>query len=344
MKKISFRYNLWLLRNNKNKWSKDGGRNKFVKIFSRRKVDADVERIILPKIVSVHDDLNALIGAVNSIRESVTYARFRPIDFRNIETIHPGGALILASEIDRLRIKRGMKLVPWLEDEWAPVVRKTFHQFGLFSLLNINKKDRHYAGAGNIKYVPLMCGRRARGELALLLRKKLNGIIQGGLETKPWYIALTEAMTNVAQHAYKENSGDISLYQMWWLSGAYEKLSKKLTVMFYDQGLTIPGTLPFSKKWDKLKDFIVEGATDSDKIQAAFEIGNSQTHQPYRGKGLIQLLGPIKSRPNGSILVVSRYGIYRYDKVNDQITEEKRNNDVPLMGTFIEWTIDIGEK
>ena len=97
-------------------------------------------------------------------------------------------------------------------------------------------------------------------------------------------MGLIEAMDNCAAHAYPENHEFRypTEQQRWWMSGSVAN-GRELEVIFFDQGATIPGTLPNSGKAEVARHWLrrtlnligMEAADDSQRIQAAMEVGRS---------------------------------------------------------------------
>lgn len=150
-------------------------------------------------------------------------------------------------------------------------------------------------------------------------------------------------MTNVAQHAYPDPQKDIDIYQAWWMSGSFDTQTRLLTVMFYDQGVTIPASLPQSKLWGAIKGMINPGSTDGEQISAAFEVGRSRTKEAHRGKGVAQLLHPLHVCSRGALRIISRRGVYVSNCENGQMECEVSNTKSALEGTFIEWKLYLAK-
>ena len=130
-------------------------------------------------------------------------------------------------------------------------------------------------------------GDRNAGRLAKELREEIETLVGFGIKKHFLFEGLSEAITNVGQHAYPAGEG----YQIrqWWVSASSDTRARELRVMFYDQGAGIPGTL---RRW-KLFELVKEAFsswTDSQKIEAAMEVGRSSSGLSERGKGLQNLV------------------------------------------------------
>jgi hypothetical protein len=58
------------------------------------------------------------------------------------------------------------------------------------------------------------------------------------------YSALVEAFENSRRHAYPKTASINPAVSHWWMSGAACQAEKRLTLVVYDQGVTIPASLP----------------------------------------------------------------------------------------------------
>lgn len=349
MKKLTLRRYLWLKNNNLKKiWkifkknrSPRKAKNKYKIVIDYK--DKYQKYIKFPEKIGLEDEesFSNLTTLILEIRKDIIKKKFHRIDFRPLKEITPSGALIIAAEIDRWRRKLKIQLYPWLYEEWDSSIRKIFLEFQLFKLLNV-EENGEANDFDEITFLPFVFGQKVHGESIKELRMNLEKIIGKKLENKVWFIALSEAMTNVAQHAYRGIENDnIVIPDAWWLSGLYNQKKNELTVIFYDQGITIPKSLPQSKFWAKIMSHINltgDEINDSKSIDYAFKIGQTRTNKPHRGRGIAQLLEPIKKCKSGHLKIISRKGFYL--KYKDKKSELK-NYGKELGGTLIEWTLAL---
>ena len=154
------------------------------------------------------------------------------------------------------------------------------------------------------------------------LQSLMNAVIGSAL-SYAIYDGLIEAMDNCAAHAYPEDCEFRypTEQQRWWMSGSAAN-GRDLEVIFFDQGATIPGTLPHSGKGEiagrwlqKTLNLIgIEAADDSQRIQAAMAAGRSAIQGQGRGHGLVQMRGLVDLAASGSLRILSRRGQYIYEK------------------------------
>ena len=172
----------------------------------------------------------------------------------------------------------------------------------------------------------------------------MSPVINSHYDERLLYVALSEAMTNVIQHAYTVKSvvANPKLKNRWWLSGSFDSDTKVMTVLLFDQGVGIPASLKGKAIFSDVVEFITRkkySLTNHGRlIQAAVEIGKSRTRLGHRGKGLKQILRFSADSAFGSLYIVSRNGEYLY---NEDCIEETKSCPIELGGTFIQWEIKL---
>jgi hypothetical protein len=130
------------------------------------------------------------------------------------------------------------------------------------------------------------------------------------------------------------------------MTGAIDFEQKRLTVALLDQGATIPITLPYWSRFDKVKQFFtetlglaydpIETNNDHVAIAAAMALGATATGQPQHGKGLPEFRAFIDDCQDAKVRIVSRHGEYTYVKGNEPSV---RWHTDPLGGTLVEWDV-----
>jgi len=255
------------------------------------------------------------------------------IDFTTIKQLSPLAALLLTSEIHQWQINKGRLRVKDHE-EWSPNVKRLLHEMGFFDLVNIsNRPDLEYPTPLSIKFSPFKCGHKTLGDQAVSLRQEMEKIA-GVIPAKTlMYGGLTEAMKNVLNWAYDENTPE-SL-RLWWMAGSYNPNDERMTIMIYDHGVGIPKTLPRSTFWEHVKPLIT-GEDDHDMIEAAMKIGRSATKESNRGKGLADIKKFVMESGSGILRIISGKGEYT---VTNTGVEKKILHESRLDGTLIAWEI-----
>jgi hypothetical protein len=271
-------------------------------------------------------------------------------DFTTMRRISPGAALILAAEYDR--INRVGNSMPNTIDigRWDPLVYSTLFGLGFFDLLNVaNPGSANQAlpspEESNLVQAPMQRGENANwagaGEVLLHLFDVVGGDDAARVNLLG---AVVDAIENVRGHAYSGRStlqGRL-IPPFWWLSGGADRDAKKLTLAIYDQGVTIPVTLP--NKWAGSKvlnafltlfghAFDPDGPDyDGKALQAAMQLSSTATGLTERGKGLSKIRDVVSQCKGGRLKVISRRGIYSFENG----TETFQTGSTPLLGTLVE--------
>jgi hypothetical protein len=212
---------------------------------------------------------------------------------------------------------------------------------GFFRLLQTrNPPQEDGASSSPIKMLKLRTGEGSDGSLARELSSAMTEIA-GPIEAPRFlYVGLTEAMTNVAQHAYVEGLEDIPRdFKRWWMTGSYDERQHSMRVIILDLGVGIPATLPRSSAWEVIRGLLPLGSFDDHArmIAAAVEAGRTSTRRPERGHGLDEVRQFVENSASGRLRILSGRGevIYERGKEVPQII----SLPAPFGGTLIEWEV-----
>lgn len=300
--------------------------------------------IVLPATLDFEKNYEVVVSHFQTLRAANKQSRLRNLGFQNIRHISPSAALVLASEVDRWNQRTGGRLKA-LVDTWHEDVKRLLCQMGYFELLQITVPPAVAAASASTTFLPFKRGDlndRNAGLLAKKLRIEIEGVLGFAIKKHFLFEGLSEAITNVGQHAYPDaNSGAA---KQWWVSASYDKKDRRLCVMFYDQGAGIPVTLPSSEFFENLKE-LFNTWVDSQKIEAAMQIGRSASENTERGKGLQNLTEFAKSHAEGQLSIYSLRGMYRLvskrNGGNSVVTTERRDFKNSIGGTLIEWAVRL---
>jgi len=269
-------------------------------------------------------------------------------DFTKLRSISPGAALVLAAEYDRMRRVSNVPAAALDLERWAPNVYATLMQLGFFELLGFSSSKLLNGPAEDpdpsLHIAPMQMGddvNLTQAEDPLL---KLFQEAGGNDELRVQLLgAVVDAIENVKGHAYASMpAASLRLIPpLWWLSGSADRSSKKLTLSIYDQGMTIPFTLP--THWSPRdirstirslfqRDFDPGTSRDGEVIRAAMELSATATGKHERGKGLAKIRQVVARCPGGRLKLISRNGIYTYADGREIV----ETLEVPLLGTFVE--------
>jgi hypothetical protein len=159
------------------------------------------------------------------------------------------------------------------------------------------------------------------------------------------YGAMVEGIVNVVRHAYPADGiFPIRPVKRWWMTGAVDREQGWTTAVIFDQGITIPVSLP---NWASYAGYqrriaaklgLVPSAndvkSDGEAIAAAVEESVSSTGEPHRGHGLAQMRDFVDKCRRGRLRIMSRHGEVIFREGGGI---EINNYDVSIGGTLIEW-------
>jgi len=268
---------------------------------------------------------------------------------KRIRILAPAAALSLVAELERWQRLKRVLLRPTTVPDWNPTVHAHLTSMGFFSLLGTpgHRQRPMTRATGSLAYwLPFTSGITTEGALAQRLRGRLEKQI-GPLGPKlqlALYRPLIEAMKNSAEHAYPEgqySEDDLSMLgRRWWMFGVAGADKRKIKVIFLDQGITIPASLPISWMWPKIAAIVRNlGDDDSQRIATAAAYGSSRhTGQQHRGKGLHNIIELAGQHPENRLRIISRHG---YCTVNYSRPMERRTQSESLNGTLIEWDLNL---
>lgn len=267
--------------------------------------------------------------------------RIQRLGFESIRYISPAAALVLASEVDmwKERIGGNMRAA---HESWDSDIKRLLCEMGYFELLGLERPATP-ASTGNVTFLNFQRGASGpvdKGKLAQELRIAIEGIVGQQIKKHEFFQGLSEAMVNVGQHAYPSATVAPSK-KYWWQSASFSRRNQVLTVMFYDQGIGIPQSLPATGFLERIRARF-DAWPDSLKIKAAMKYGRSQTRRGERGKGLQDLVKFARAYPEGRLSIYSRKGLYRIQHTgDDKITPTLRDHEMSVGGTLIEWSVRL---
>lgn len=295
------------------------------------------------------------------------------IDISTIEKITPSAALILTSEFDRIRRLSGQKSFAIDVHKWKPGVASVFQQLGLFQILEIDPESvRRFDEHPHLYVMPMRSGMEVSGELADIREelalvaiqvassaKSINKEIIDSDEaklTEEWirkaqgiYSILVEAMDNVINHAYPDNiENEYKVVKRWWMTAAVDKEQAKLNIIIFDQGVSIPVSLPNWSSYGRLKRIlqrllgadhdVADRSHDGHAIRLATRVAASSTKQAFRGKGLAFMADFLQQCRDGRLRIISRCGEYTLTKSG---VYSVTSHQVSIGGTLIEWEVHL---
>jgi anti-sigma regulatory factor (Ser/Thr protein kinase) len=256
------------------------------------------------------------------------------------------GMLLFLAEVQRIAsILGGRRLIDYCRVR-DPKVRQVLHQVGFFNA--VGRPSRLVPTAKDVIHWRAISGQGAEGQKADNLVKDVRGRLPDALKA-PMYAGLVEAMTNCAQHAYRNVRQD-DLDQPgngeWWMFAREQ--DQAIAVVICDLGIGIPNSLPLTQGDGPVRELLARigrasGLAHSDAalVDAAVQIGRSRTGEPNRGKGLQDVVDVIKAARTGTLVIHSNSGCYVYSMKDGQPAESTRDYRTSILGTLIFWSVPV---
>lgn len=308
--------------------------------------------LTLPEIMnfSSHYDITTLhINAIRILSERKGFPdpsyKLAAVNFSKLKKISTSAALVLTAELSKWDDAIRQRLRPNTEG-WDKVILKQFFDLGFFELFKksstseINISKTKNKGIRFVKYLKGKCGEVAKTKI---LKEEIRNVV--GESIDKWlflHSGLSEAITNVSHHAYPSDAGYDEVDKNWYLTGSYDENKKIIKIVFYDQGIGIPKTLPASAIWERALEVLSKFSTFDQKrdevlLKAAVELDRTRTYEEDRGKGLQDLLEFIRQRGEGYLSIMSLKGLYKQDINGGKINVKTEGFSSPIYGTLIVW-------
>lgn len=312
--------------------------------------------ITLPEELNFSNQYESTVTYITAIRRLVETSIYRKrnyhlthVNFDNLRRVSTSAALVLTAELSKWDDSVRQKLRP-VTDHWDPEILQRFKDLGFFDLFrnhNISSKENISGTSHRIQVVRYIKARCGSVEGTQKLKERVFQIVGRDIEKWPFlHSGVTEAITNVTHHAYPESMRFSDEEKKWYLGGGYDNKTKELKIVFYDQGIGIPRSLPTSKVWERILEVlsnfsVAERKRDEVMLRAAMELTRTSTGESDRGRGLADLLEFIKQRGQGYLSVISLRGLYRFEIDRNQSSTKSARFKSPLLGTLIIWRVSL---
>ncbi|MTH60673.1 ATP-binding protein [Paracoccus litorisediminis] len=277
------------------------------------------------------------------------------LDFSGVEYISTAGAVIIASEYQKVKEITG-KIPPAVNlDLWSKEAFDTLFGIGFFEAVGLASDGSHHVyQSSNSKILKVISvGRRDDIKLPLIGRyiSELYEFIHPGTSVPKEVVretltSISEGITNTLHHAYDDPDADYSPEEKIWITASADRSDGSLTIVLLDHGRGIPVTYP-KLELKEIVTLAVERLTknsggvgkDAAYIAAAMRYGRSQTMEPQRGKGLPQMRSLIRRLNHGGSMTVRSNAGWWHRPERGPI--RMGNWPESLEGTLIEWTIRL---
>lgn len=310
--------------------------------------------INLPERLNFSDEYETTALNMNAIRKltqrhAYSEYRLRTVNLDRVSELSTSAALVLTAELSRWDEHLRVCLVPSVET-WNPNIRAQLSDLGFFNLFK-KFENENQSGQSNLepelKLIKYIKGQHGDNSKHRELRSAITQLI--GENVTKWTIlasGITEAVQNVGEHAYPESCKIPKKHQNWYMGGSLDTKANELRVVFYDQGIGIPSSLPSSTKWEKAQNWMsflepVDRKKDKNLLKAAVGYNRSRTGEHGKGKGLQDFLEFIKERGSGYLSILSERGLYKFTKEQSVSSEKSESFKSPLQGTLIIWKIEL---
>jgi hypothetical protein len=327
------------------------------KYYVEKGLNATINRkkvvsIMLPQKMNLSTHYEMTILHINAIRlltggsPGRSLLRLGSVRFEALREISSSSALLLTAELSRWDDSLRSSLIPRTKN-WCPEIYERLRSLGFFNLF---KKAKHLHKSGystsEVKLVEFIKGNNVNKDYKEL-KIHLHEIIGNTISKWTFLVGgLDEAITNVGHHAYPEGCSVPEQNQNWYLTGGYNSVTRELKIVFYDQGIGIPGSLPESKLWEHILALVkilpvVSREKDAVLLAAAMELDRTSTEETDRGKGLPDMLEFIEQRGAGYLAVMSGHGLYKVTLGGKKREIKKDTLYTPILGTLIIWKVDL---
>lgn len=310
---------------------------------AERSIRQAEERIKLPEQFNLTHNFVGVVGQINRLRD-VVRKRFY-IDFSGIRNVGASAALMLAAELEVVKIRDGSKYVA--DDyNWDPDVRHQLMSMGLFDLLQVRRQQkkgsrksldemfvRFVSGFGKLdgkNFTDII------GRSEALWGRKIPGVVSNTL-----FDGMSEAALNTLYHAYPDNEREDETAR-WWISASVNKKSGEIKVVCYDRGATIPKTIRGSvNKRKRVMSYLRGKGADQHIIYAAMRTQVTSSKEPHRGLGLMALRRLIAHNRQGLLEIYSGRGVARYQMPAPKGVKKYNYHRLKakLHGTLVVWSI-----
>ena len=293
------------------------------------------------RVRQAHEDVVPLLRKMGML----VLGRRTPVhlDFSYTRTLTVEGALLLAAEVDRtVQLARFASPLTCTPPK-ANKARQVLQQIGLFERIGHTIDVR--AESEDVVHWRTAKGGPTDAEVAGEFVEPYQGSMATAA-SRGLYAGMVEAMTNSVDHAYTGRRADgydhMPVFNWWLFSQEREGM---LTVVLCDLGIGIPKSLPLTQEATLLQGVLshLSGAnSDARAIQAALEIGKTQTGKAQRGKGLADILRVVDRSDDGQLFILSNRGGYSRRKHAGEVTDGTFRLKSSICGTIIGWRIPTG--
>lgn len=308
----------------------------------RKRRHGNVSNWHAPSVFGVANEVHRpyMLNSLDRLRG--LFSREKPtqihLNFSSTNKLHAEGTLLFVAELRRMiRATKGRHSISCTMSPHDKVCQ-VFEQIGLCRLLGI--KTGVTPADSDVVHWRFAHGHKAEGDKYEDILADYDGEIAEPLQEQ-LYKGITEAMTNVMNHAYdlpREDGIAVSKELEWWMFSQYK--DGVLSVTFCDLGAGIPRTLPIKRPAVWKRYLLLGHHRDSAAIEYSVRDSISRTQLDHRGKGLGQICRLIDDIEDGQVTIFSNSGVYLRTRTHSR-KYDYRNS---ILGTMINWKIPLPPK
>jgi hypothetical protein len=262
------------------------------------------------------------------------------LDFSATEKLFADGMLLFYAELKRLIRHTHGRIDIRCTVPHNSKVAQVLKQLGVLDLLGV--KNQVLPVDHDVVHWRAASGQLVVGSKYDEILMEYDGEITEALQSN-LYTGITEAMTNVLNHAYDLPREDRCEFEEdaknWWMF-SHQK-DEVLSVVFCDLGAGIPRTLPLKRRsvWNRLRRKNL--GSDAEIIKFAVKDSVSRTRKSHRGKGLRQIVEVVRGIVGAEAVIYSNGGSLHVRSGGS--TKALDYND-SILGTLIFWRIPLHDK
>lgn len=291
-------------------------------------------KIKSPSNFSIRENLVETIAFCDDVYTTAVDKHSIEMDFSSVQNITVDALLYLIATVHRLMRNN----IPFNIRGNTPndkYCNDVFIKTGFLDYWNNNIEKTTSNDCVRIRHGDLVTTETIR-EMCVFTQEKL-GVDR--VYTKPLFNVINELMSNTVDHAYPEQN---TVLTDWYLYAEYIQAKNIVNFAFLDIGEGIPTTLQ-KKLHEKIfhrfdiPNRIFGADIHGQLILAALkgfkdtDVVRSKTGLAYRGKGLPRIFEIYNNEKISDLYILSRRGEFSNMQVSD--------NNMPLKGTFISWSI-----
>lgn len=315
---------------NKRKKSNLRLKKKSIQLTPKRKIQNSFYTWVAPIIFNIGDkkEREILLKKIKDLKQAFqgNYTAIH-FDFSQTEKMFAGATLLFLAELIRLKTiseESGKYFKYSCKKIMSNKIGQVLTQIKMFELLNIKRSIT--PEDNDVVHWKFAQGKEADGAKYDSILNNYDGELVEELK-HGLYKGITEAMTNVINHAYPSSS-----QKNWWMFSQFK--DGKITLVLCDLGVGIPKTLPKTNEalYAKIKK-LARRKHDAACIERSIKTRATQTEQSNRGRGLNDIVSAVETIDDSIVSVYSNKGLFEKSK-NSSKTVEFSNS---IGGTLICW-------